>query len=231
MIASNGWAERLKMYLKTPRSRFSRNSKDRRSKSPESKRESNSSKSDPPADKREKTGTPNQPPKIVAKSRSSTAATALAAVPLERQLVLDSPERKKKRAFESAGVSSSGGANHMYTSPPPTTTSLSAPKKNHSGRIYIDTEVRSPEENYADENSRSERKMTPLPQVSGSKQRRRWSPPPARQMFGDENIKLKSTEADDGRKALSRLNLKIEKFGKKKSRNGPVVSRFFSSKK
>ena len=232
VVASNGWAERLKMYLKTPRSRFSRNSKDRRSKSPETKKESSSSTAATAAvaDKSEKTRTPNQPSKNVGKSRSASSAAVAAVVAerLERPLVLSSPERKKS-AFESAGptLSSSGGANHMFTSPPPTTTSLSAPKKNHSSRIHINT--RSPE-NYADENSRSERKMTPLPRV-GSKQRR-WSPPPARQMFGDENIKLKSSDADEGRKALSRLNLKFEKFGKKKSRNGgPVVnSRFFSRK-
>ena len=95
-------------------------------------------------------------------------------------------------------------------------------------KIHVETDSSQSPENFADENSQSERKMTPLPSLE-KKQARRWSPPPSRRMFGDEAVKTKPYEVEEGRKALSRLNHKIKK---KQRGKGPVVnySKFFQKR-
>merc|ERR1711865_1014170 len=239
-VVSNGWAERLKMYLKTPRSRFGKkNNSSNNSNNSRSRSKSPSKNGDQQLrDKSKLSRTPNQPTKTTGKTRSASS------VPMEIPIMsVASPEGKQQDAPQVS----------MFMSPPPTTSSSgSVPKKSRDNwkkgqvNIHIDTTdntgnnntsntsygnnnsnttTRSPEVNYADENSHSERKMTPLPKIE-KREKGRWSPPPARNMCFDENIKVKSHGAEEGRRALSRLNSKITK--KKKSRNGPVVnSRFF----
>jgi hypothetical protein len=212
---NGGWAERLKMYLKTPRSRFSKKSGGgrSRSKSP-TKNMGKDQKSS------SLTRTPNQPPKLAGKTRSASA------VPTDLSSVMtSSPESKHNVTVAPA----SGGGDQSFMSPPPKKTSRSSgtsiPKKL---KIHVETDSSQSPENFADENSQSERKMTPLPSLE-KKQARRWSPPPSRRMFGDEAVKTKPYEVEEGRKALSRLNHKIKK---KQRGKGPVVnySKFFQKR-
>ena len=166
------------------------------------------------------TRTPNQPPKLAGKTRSASA------VPTDLSSVMtSSPESKHNVTVAPA----SGGGDQSFMSPPPKKTSrgsgTSVPKKL---KIHVEIDSSQSPENFADENSQSERKMTPLPSLE-KKQARRWSPPPSRRMFGDEAIKTKPYEVEEGRKALSRLNHKIKKKHRGK---GPVVnySKFFQKR-